>query len=321
MRAFRLAGTGSAIAGKAAAAALFAGIVAGGARALAVTTVVPLNNPSFESPATPFVSTHVDGWQKTQQDPGYDSSGGYLWDQLAGVFQNPAPGQSDHIDNIDGVQAVWIFNVRGFGMFQDYGSHDWAGTNALHTPDAVFSAGSAYRLTVGVFGGGGGMPEGAPLELALYHRDDSGAPALVSSNLVVNSTNLFPTPNHFFDFSVRVPEVKATDPWAGRHVGVLMLSTVEPSGEGGYWDVDHVRLFAITPAAPKVILEVIANGGARVDWVSEADVAYQVRISRDLASWSDAGAPQSGTGGPLSATIAGGDGGSLYVEVTATPVP
>ncbi|PYI81769.1 MAG: hypothetical protein DME26_19260, partial [Verrucomicrobia bacterium] len=68
---------------------------------------ITVPNGSFESPATPFVNTHVDSWQKPPKPPWYDESGGNFWDQLTGVFKNTPSGSADHIDNCDGSQAVW----------------------------------------------------------------------------------------------------------------------------------------------------------------------------------------------------------------------
>ena len=36
----------------------------------------------------------------------------------------------------------------------------------------------------------------------------------------------------------------AGDPWAGRHIGVRLLSTVGFDLMGGYWDLDNIRLTA-----------------------------------------------------------------------------
>ncbi|KAB2660577.1 MAG: hypothetical protein DVB32_04855, partial [Verrucomicrobia bacterium] len=77
--------------------------------AKAESLVVP--NHSFESPATTFVDTRVDSWQKFSKPFWYDESGGYYWDQLIGGFKNSTPDKADHIDNVDGDQVLYLFAV------------------------------------------------------------------------------------------------------------------------------------------------------------------------------------------------------------------
>lgn len=88
------------------------------------------------------------------------------------------------------------------------------------------------------------MAPGTSLLLALYYRDAGGNQVVVASTTVVHSRTTFPNLNHLIDFQVEVPVVQATDAWAGQHVGIQLLSTVDFASKGGYWDVDHVRLEA-----------------------------------------------------------------------------
>src|SRR4051794_27465521 len=59
---------------------------------------IAVPNASFESPQTSFVDPRIDFWQKSPKPSWYDESGGFLWDQLAGVFLNVAPTNSAYID-------------------------------------------------------------------------------------------------------------------------------------------------------------------------------------------------------------------------------
>jgi len=120
---------------------------------LQADTWVP--NSSFESPATPFVNTHVDSWQKSAKPDWYEENGAYTWEQLTGVFKNTPDTSPDHIDNCDGQQAMWMFVVPEVAIFQDYSTLDWNDVEPTHDFNVRFEPGKSYQLTVGVIGGGG----------------------------------------------------------------------------------------------------------------------------------------------------------------------
>ncbi len=203
-----------------------------------------LPNGSFENPVVPQVSPYAGpdtaGWQKTAQPVWYDGSQ-FPWDQLTGQFYNvPFPGQ--FIDNAEGNQAAFLFALPGVGLFQDYNS--LSGTNTLpgHEFNAQFNVGHSYTLTVGIIGGGGGMSNGVPIQISLYYRDAQSNLVTVASTSITNSTALFPTNTHLVDFQAHLPTVFSTNAWAGKNIGVQILSTVGFDLLGGYWDVDNVRL-------------------------------------------------------------------------------
>ena len=209
---------------------------------------VSIPNGSFESPLVPMENPYaipsMEEWQKTPQPIWYDPSQNYNtpWEYLMGTFYNvPYPGT--YIDNADGQQAAFLFALPEAGFFQDYNS--LSGTNIApgHAFNATFEVGSAYDLTVGVIGGGGGMKSGATLQLGLYYRDTLSNLVMVAATSVTHSTNTFPTNTHLVDFQVHVPTVKAGDTWAGQHIGIQLLSTTAFELAGGYWDLDNVRLF------------------------------------------------------------------------------
>src|SRR4029077_12323228 len=50
------------------------------------------------------------------------------------------------------------------------------------------------------------------------------------------------TNTHLIDFQAIVPTVKASDPWADKNIGIQLASTVGFDLQGGYWDMDNVRL-------------------------------------------------------------------------------
>lgn len=243
---------------------------------------ISVPNASFESPVTPFVSTQIDAWQKAPKPAWYDETGGFFWDQLVGLFKNTPAGSADHIENCDGAQAIWLFAVPEVALFQDYDSVDWNDPSPSHAFDARFEVGKSYRLTVGVIGTGGNMLEGVPLEIGLYYRDADGDPAIVASTTVTNSAAVFPDRNHFVDFAVQVPTVQVGDAWAGQHIGVRFLSTVSAAMQGGFWDLDNVRLAASSP--PTLSGPAVADGQFQFTLQSEPGLAFDILTTSDLAA-------------------------------------
>ncbi len=204
------------------------------------TIYVP--NGSFESPETDFADPHMDGWQKAPEPAWYQGGGGFPWDQLMGQFLNTTNGSPTHIDNLDGKQAAFLFALPDVALFQDYNSIGGTNTAPTHDFNAQFEAGKSYSLTVGVLGGGGGMSNGATFQLSLYYRDAASNQVAVASTTITNTKTLFPNDTHLTDFQVSVPTVKASDTWAGKSIGIQLASTVGFDRQGGYWDLDNVRL-------------------------------------------------------------------------------
>ena len=217
-------------------------------------------NGSFESPATLYVDVNIGSWQKTSKPAWYSEAGGFAWTQLSGTFRNPAPGSFDHIENCDGAQGIWLFAVPEVGLFQDGDSHGTDSPTSAPEFNATFEVGRAYAVTMGIIGGGGGMSNGASIQISFYHRDAASNRVQIAATTVSHSSAVFPDRNHFVDFRLAVPTVKATDAWAGKHIGIGILSTVTTNLQGGYWDLDNVRLTENIPPALEAALLV---GGTR----------------------------------------------------------
>ena len=209
-------------------------MLAAGARIPAYAGVIYIPNASFESPETTFASANIDSWQKSAKPWWYDESGDFLWSQLMGVFLNVPATEPEHIDNCDGKQAVWLFAVPEVELFQDL--------------TATFEVGQSYHLTVGIFGGGGNMKDDVPIEIRLYYRD-------VENNKVTVGATTFTYEwdtgyvHHFNDVQLVIPQVTSIDSWAGKNIGVQLVSTLtlgdlDPNTgrAGGYWALDNVRL-------------------------------------------------------------------------------
>ena len=247
-------------------------------------------NSSFESPATLYVDVNVGSWQKAPKPAWYAEAGGFLWTQLTGTFKNSAPGSFDHIENCEGAQGLWLFAVPESGLFQDYESQDANSPAPTHEFNATFKVGRTYALTVGVIGGGGGMSNGAPIELSLYYRDAASNRVQIASTQVTHSPAVFPDRNHFVDFHVEVPTVKATDPWAGEHIGIGILSTVTTNLQGGYWDLDNVRL--AESSAPVLAAAMLIDGTCRITLQSDPgrfEILASTNLALPLAAWSSIG--------------------------------
>ncbi len=242
--------------------------------------LLTIPNASFELPATGYASPLVESWQKSPKPDWYVDDGIFLWSQLIGAFRNQAPNDPTHIDNCDGNQALWLFVVPEVALFQDYDSVDWNDTAPTHAFDARFEPGKAYQFTVGVIGGGGGMLEGVTLELSLYYRDNASNRVTVAATAITNTASLFPTNTHLVDFRVNVPQVTASDAWAGRNIGVQIMSTVTTNLQGGYWDLDHVRLEAIQ--GPILVASAVTNDQFTLTWQSEPGLRFAILAATDI---------------------------------------
>lgn len=242
---------------------------------------IPVPNASFESPATFFVSLNFDSWQRPPPPGWWDENASGPWTNLTGIFKNTTPGSSDHIDNCDGQQAAWLFAKPEAGWFQDYDSMAWNDPTPTHAFDAKFEVGNSYQLTVGVIGGGGAMQPGVPLEVSLYYRDRARNRVTVAATGLTNSLTVFPTTTHLIDFTVSIPTVRANDAWAGQNIGILFLSTVNTNLEGGYWDLDNVRLSSIR--APVLSSPVWTNSQFGFMLQSEPGLVFEILTTTNLA--------------------------------------
>ena len=238
---------------------------------------ISIHNASFESPMAPEnpgALPQIDSWQQTP-----------AWTDLeSGVFLNAA-GQY-FINNCDGTQAAFLFveTNQTTAIFQDYDSTDYA--NSTHAFNATYDVGKSYKLTVAVLGGTNvvyPMPEGTCLELGLYYRDSASSIVTVATTSITNSWALFSNASNaplFIDFQVQIPTVKASDPWAGHHIGVQFLSIVTGL-QGGYWDLDNVRLVSSVPTA--LLAPAWTNGQFAFTLQSEPGLSFEILATTNLA--------------------------------------
>ena len=281
---------------------------------------ISLPNGSFESPVTAIVDPRMDSWQKTPKPFWYDESGGYLWGQLTGVFANTAVGSADHIDNMDGNQAAFLFAVPQVGVFQDYTSIGGTNSTADHAFDAKFEPGKSYGLKVGVIGGGGGMTNGVTLQVGLYYQDVASNQVTVASTNIAYAPEVFTNTTYFVDFAVTVPAVKLGDAWAGKNIGVVLVSTVDPALAGGYWDLDNIRLTAIRE--PVLIDPAFSHNQFAFTLQSEPGLHFDILASTNLAlpvsGWTSLGTVTNATGKVLFVDTHANAGGCYY-QARQTP--
>lgn len=277
---------------------------------------IPVPNGSFELPGTEFVSTRIVSWEELPKPPEYPEGGGFAWDQLTGVFRNTLPGAADHLANLDGNQALYLFAIPGVGVFQDATSRDWDDVAPSGDFAPRFDVGTSIRLEAAVQGGGGNMLEGVGLEIGLYYRDDLGAIQLVASTNVIHDVDDFADRSRLVDVGVVVPEIRAADLWANRPLGILLRSTVTDAMKGGYWDIDTLRLSRFrVDSVPLTAVFVPDLGGLQVSWHATDAVMYSVETSFNLKDWSAQVPEIVGKEGPAHVVVATPEEGPLFVRL------
>jgi hypothetical protein len=253
---------------------------------LSSTITVP--NGSFETPPTTNVDVRIDSWQDNPQSPFFDPSqfGGQPWATLMGRFANTDPGSFDHLDNLDGTQAAYVFTFPGAGFFQDFDSTDWSNTVPTHAFNVKMQPGRSYTLTA-AFTSSSNEPltNGASLQMALYYGAGPTNMTVLAANNVVFDAKVFTNLDHLVDFQATIPEVKATDPWAGKNIGIEFISTTfDPNLITGVWDLDNVRL--TERVATLLSNPAVTNGQVSFTLQSEPGSVLELLASTNLASLS-----------------------------------
>src|SRR3954468_14694209 len=129
-------------------------------------------NSSFESQPTALADPRVDSWQKAPQPGTFDPNTFGAWENLAGVFVNPDPTNSAHIQNADGNQLAYLFGYPQVALFQDFNSIDWSNAAPTHAFNSRFETGKSYSLTLGLTSSSvQPLNQGSTIELTLYYRD------------------------------------------------------------------------------------------------------------------------------------------------------
>jgi hypothetical protein len=170
-------------------------------------------------------------------------------------------------------------------------------------------------LTVGLTGSTDEpLTQGSTIQLSLYYRDSASNMVTVAATTVTYNTNVFTNLALLTDYSVQVPGVRATDPWAGQNIGIQLLCTPSLELAGGYWDADNVRLVDTT--ALNVVNATLTNGQIQFTVKSEPGETFQIlgttNLSLPVANWSSLGSVSDVTGN-LSFTVQpSGSGQEFY---------
>jgi hypothetical protein len=261
-----------------------------------LSEIIEVPNGSFESPTTLFADPSIGSWQKADKPGWYpDYSDQRNWTNLAGVFLNTAAGTPDHIDNCVGAQGAFLFAVPQMALFQELRLPASGNSPAMA---ATYETGNAYQFSLGVIGGGGGMTNGVSLRASLYYLDAATNRVAVVSSNIVYTAQTFSNTTHFVDFTLKSPAVKAQDPWAGKVIGVEILSTADFGNQGGYWDLDNVQLATIQDPVQQQVQA--ANGQFGFVIASEPGQRLEVLGSAAVAAppsqWTSLGVVTNTTG-------------------------
>jgi thiamine pyrophosphokinase len=184
-----------------------------------------------------------------------------------------------------------MFVIPQVGIFQDYDSP------ANHAFNATYEVGKSYHLTVGLIGTGGNMMVGATFQLGLYYRDAASNMVFVAATSVTNVPTVFSNNTHFIDFQADTTGVRAGDAWAGQYIGVGLFSTITDTNlEGGYWDLDNVRLTSMVE--PTLSNPIWSNNQLSFTIQSEPEMVFEIQKATDSlnGSWSGIGWLTNATG-------------------------
>jgi hypothetical protein len=219
---------------------LFSALPASPAR----SATIDVPNGSFESPEVAYAASDISDWNKAPVPDWWALTGALdeQWTNAGGVFLNTP---NAWIDNLEGNQAAFMFALPGYELFQDLA--------------ATYTVGQSYSLTVGIEGGGTPMELGVPMEIRLFYRDAGDNRVTIDATEITNDNDTGVL-SHLTDYHVDIPTVSAADPWAGKSIGVQLISTAPPTQFPGYWDIDNVRLVSTVPEPGCLALLAIGLG-------------------------------------------------------------
>jgi hypothetical protein len=80
---------------------------------------------------------------------------------------------------------------------------------------------------------------------------------------------------------VKVPGVQASDVWAGKNIGIQLLSLATTNNQGGYWDVDNVRL--VETVENELVNPLLTVGHFQTTVQSEPGLSFQILASTNIA--------------------------------------
>ncbi|HOQ03953.1 MAG TPA: hypothetical protein PKY88_01895 [Anaerohalosphaeraceae bacterium] len=191
-----------------------------------IPIIDPVQNPFYAIPIAPF-------WTELDLDPLYSSN--------TGTFLNTDPNSpaGDHIFNADGAQLAFLNTASGNAFLQ--------------TLSSVFQVGHSYRLLVDVCPSTRFPPRAQEpmdyLSIGFYAGADANDfhTILVPGSAIVR--------NYLRTFTLYLPTVQESDPWAGKAIGISLRAVGQG---GGYWDLDNVRVYEY-PHQPDLTSDGLVN--------------------------------------------------------------
>jgi len=204
---------------------------------LSSAAMINVPNYSFEDPALGYGGARVGlvGW----------GGNGPAAGQVANGYNNGVG--SVNLVNGDGDQCAW------FNTYAD-AANNLASGGIWTFAEGTFTVGKSYELTVGVARGAWNPGEEADqLEIRFFY--DAAGMATPIASVTATASDLGWSDGYLTDYTVVLPEVLATDGWAGAPIGLWIVSTYQdPQSNGGDWVADNVRLNEVPEPAAVILL-------------------------------------------------------------------
>lgn len=200
-------------------------------------TAVNVPNYSFEDPALGYGGARLGlvGW----------GGNGPAAGEVANGFNNGVG--TVNLLNGDGDQCAW------FNAYAD-AANDLASGGIWTFADGIYTVGKSYEMTVGVARGAWNPGEDADqLQIRFFYNSAGMATPIAS--VTATGSDLGWSDGYLTDYMVVLPEVLATDDWAGAQIGIWVVSTYQdPQSDGGDWVADNVRLNEVPEPATLALL-------------------------------------------------------------------
>lgn len=225
---------------------------AGSGNLLVQNSALPgYNNPSFERPDIDSVSPGADHWDVTAPSilVNLPPFGVVPVQAGAGVFENPDPSASNHLNNMDGSQAGYLFANSSADVLPPNNVIDHSFTQVTQL---TYQAGEKYLLEVGVALAGSPPPSDSLLTISLFAVDGSapGGEILLASRLIQNDGSARSKNDAgsglnqagFIDFTATTDTIAGAA--IGKPIGIRLLTHTAPKAPSisGQWDLDNVRV-------------------------------------------------------------------------------
>jgi hypothetical protein len=211
------------------------------------------NNPSFESPDTPFVNTTADKWTTSGPTQLVDIGPPFGTVPIiagCGIFENPPTVPGGRISGADGSQLAYIFaNSIPDSLNGQVMDHAFTQVTSL-----TLQAGKQYQLTMGVANAQSAPPPDSVLTMSLFAYDaaNPGVEQLIASKQITNNGDL--NGLSLTDFSA--PSGVIGGSTIGKQIGIRITTHTDPrpASSTGQFDFDNIRLTLIPEPGSALML-------------------------------------------------------------------